>query len=55
MFDTLIASLFVGRGLVVGMKVERKFSDFSAEKRKRNENVKMETEVCGTEAETEIF
>jgi hypothetical protein len=33
----------------IGMKVERKLSDFSAEKRKRNENMKTETEICGTE------
>jgi hypothetical protein len=37
------------------MKVERKLSDFSAEKRKRNENIKAKTEICGTEMETEFF
>jgi hypothetical protein len=37
------------------MKVERKISDFFVEKRKWNENVKMETEICGTETETEFF
>jgi hypothetical protein len=37
------------------MKVERKLSDFFAEKWKWNENVKTETEICGTEMETEIF
>jgi uncharacterized membrane protein len=31
------------------MKVERKHSDFSAEKRKRNENMETKTEICGTE------
>jgi hypothetical protein len=33
------------------MKVERKLSDFFAEKRKRNENVKMEMEILGTETD----
>jgi hypothetical protein len=37
------------------VKVERKLSDFSAEKWKRNENMKTETEFCGTETETEIL
>jgi hypothetical protein len=37
------------------MKVERKFSNFFAEKRKQNENVKIETKICGTEMETEFF
>jgi hypothetical protein len=37
------------------MKVERKLSDFSVEKWKQNENMKMETEFCGTEMETEIL
>jgi hypothetical protein len=36
------------------MKVERKFSDFSAKKWKRNENMKKK-EICGTEMETEFF
>jgi hypothetical protein len=31
------------------MKVERKLSDFSAKKRKWNENMKTKTEICGTE------
>jgi hypothetical protein len=30
------------------MKVERKLSDFSAEKWKQNKNMKMETEFCGS-------
>jgi hypothetical protein len=29
------------------MKVERKLSEFSAEKRKQNENMKTKTEICG--------
>jgi hypothetical protein len=33
------------------MKVERKLSDFFAEKWKQNEYMKMETEFCGTETE----
>jgi hypothetical protein len=37
------------------MKVERKLSDFSAEKRKWNENMETKTEICGTETETEFF
>jgi hypothetical protein len=37
------------------MKVERKLSDFFAEKRKRNENMKPKTEICGTEMETNFF
>jgi hypothetical protein len=36
----------------LGMKVEWKLSDFSAEKRKQNENMKTKTEICGTEMET---
>jgi hypothetical protein len=36
------------------MKVERKLSDFSAEKQKRNENMKKK-KICGTEMETEFF
>jgi hypothetical protein len=36
-------------GSPVGMKVERKLSDFSAEKRERNENIETKTEICGTE------
>jgi hypothetical protein len=39
----------------VGMKVERKLSDFSVEKWKWNKNKKMETEFCGTETEMEIL
>jgi hypothetical protein len=39
----------------VGMKVEWKLSDFSAEKQKRNDNMEMETEFCGTKMETEIL
>jgi hypothetical protein len=35
--------------------VERKLSDFSAEKRKQNENMKTETEICGMKTETDIF
>jgi hypothetical protein len=41
--------------MAIGMKVERKLSDFSVEKWKRNENMKMETEFCGTKTETEIL
>jgi hypothetical protein len=41
--------------LYLGMKVEWKLSDFSAEKQKHNENVKTETEIRGTETETEFF
>jgi hypothetical protein len=37
------------------LKVERKFSIFSAEKWKRNENVKTETRIRGTKTETEFF
>jgi hypothetical protein len=37
------------------MKVKRKLSKFSAEKQKRNENMKTKTEICGMEMETEIF
>jgi hypothetical protein len=37
------------------MKVERKLSDFSAEKQKWNENMKTKTEICGTEMDTEFF
>jgi hypothetical protein len=37
------------------MKVERTFFDFSAEKWKRNENMKMETEFCGTEWKRKFF
>jgi hypothetical protein len=37
------------------MKVERKLSDFSAEKRKQNKNMKTKTEICGTEVEKEIY
>jgi hypothetical protein len=37
------------------MKVERKLSDFSAEKRKWNKNMKTKTEICGTEMETKFF
>jgi hypothetical protein len=36
------------------MKVEQKLFDFSAEKWKRNENTKTETEIRGTET-TEFF
>jgi hypothetical protein len=41
----------------VGMKVERKLSDFSAEKWKWNGNteMEMETEFCGTEKNTEFL
>jgi hypothetical protein len=42
-------------GLEIGMKVERKLSDFSAEKWKRNEYMKMKTEFCGTKMKTEIL
>jgi hypothetical protein len=35
----------------VGMKVERKLSDFSAEKQKWNKNMETKMEICGTEAE----
>jgi hypothetical protein len=41
--------------LEVGMKVERKLSDFSAEKWKQNENMETKTEICGTEMKTEFF
>jgi hypothetical protein len=45
-----------GQPLVkLGMKVERKLSDFSAEKWKQNENMKMEMEFCGMETETKIL
>jgi predicted type IV restriction endonuclease len=37
------------------MKVERKISDFSAEKQKQNENMETKTEICRTETETEFF
>jgi hypothetical protein len=37
------------------MKVERKLSDFSVEKRKWNENVKTETEICETETKWKFF
>jgi hypothetical protein len=37
------------------MKVERKLSDFSAEKWKRNENMKTKTKICVTEMETGFF
>jgi hypothetical protein len=39
----------------VGMKVEQKLSDFSAEKWKQNENMETETEICKTETKTEFF
>jgi hypothetical protein len=39
----------------LGMKMERKLSDFSAEKRKQNENMETKTEIRGTETETEFF
>jgi hypothetical protein len=35
----------------LGMKVEWKLFDFSAEKQKRNENMKTETEICGMKTE----
>jgi hypothetical protein len=41
--------------LHLGMKVERKLSDFSAEKRKRNENMEIKIEICRTEMETEFL
>jgi hypothetical protein len=41
--------------LIVGMKVERKLSDFSTEKWKWNENMETKTEICETEMETEFF
>jgi hypothetical protein len=41
--------------LDIGMKVEQKLSNFSAEKQKQNENMKTKTEIRGTETETEIF
>jgi hypothetical protein len=34
------------------MKVERKLSDFSAEKRKQNEIMETKMEICETETET---
>jgi hypothetical protein len=37
--------------LTLGMKVERKLSDFSTQKWKWNENMKTKTEICGTETE----
>jgi hypothetical protein len=37
----------------VGMKVEQKFSDFSAEK--RNENMETKMKICGTKTETDFF
>jgi nitrate reductase cytochrome c-type subunit len=37
------------------MKVERKLSDFSAEKQKRHENMETKTKICETETETEFF
>jgi hypothetical protein len=37
------------------MKVERKLSDFSTEKQKRNENMKTKMEICETDMETEFF
>jgi hypothetical protein len=37
------------------MKVERKLSDFSTEKWKRNENMETETEICKTETKIEFF
>jgi hypothetical protein len=37
------------------MIVERKVSDFSTEKWKWNENMKMEMKFCKTEAEMELF
>jgi hypothetical protein len=39
----------------IGMKVERKLSDFSAEKQKWNGNMDMETEFCETETESEFL
>jgi hypothetical protein len=38
-----------------GMKMEWKVSDFSAEKRKWNENLEMETEFCKIRMEIELF
>jgi phage pi2 protein 07 len=38
--------------LSLGMKIEWKLSDFSAEKWKRNENMETEMEFCKTEMET---
>jgi hypothetical protein len=37
------------------MKVERKLSDFSTEKQKRNENMETKTEICGMETEMEFY
>jgi hypothetical protein len=37
------------------MKVEQKLSDFSVEKQKRNENVKIEIEICGTKTKRIFF
>jgi hypothetical protein len=37
------------------MKVERKLSNFSAKKGKRNKNMKTKTKICGTKMKTEIF
>jgi hypothetical protein len=37
------------------MKVERKLSEFAAEKWKRNENMETKTEICGTKTETIFF
>jgi hypothetical protein len=40
---------------MLGMKVEQKLSDFSAEKQKRNENMKTKIEICRAEMETIFF
>jgi hypothetical protein len=37
----------------LGMKVERKLSDFFVKKRKWHENMKTEMEICGTEGGSE--
>jgi hypothetical protein len=39
----------------VGMKIERIFFNFSAEKQKRNKNTETQMEFCKTKAETEYF
>jgi hypothetical protein len=41
--------------LHLAMKVERKLFNFSAEKRKRNENMKIKMEICETKMKTEVF
>jgi hypothetical protein len=43
------------RYIYIVMKVEQKLSNFSADKRKQNENMKTKTKICGTEIETNFF